>query len=45
MSEKPEDVAKELEDTGSEVDDAMLEDVSGGEISAEEVNNNNNGGC
>jgi hypothetical protein len=45
MSEKPEDVAKELEDTGSEVDDAMLEDVAGGELSDAEVNNNNNGGC
>jgi hypothetical protein len=46
MSEKPEDVAKELEDTGSEVDDAVLEDVAGGELSDQEiVNNNNNGGC
>jgi hypothetical protein len=45
MSEKPEDVAKELEDTGSEVDDSVLEDVSGGELSDAEVNNNNNGGC
>lgn len=46
MSEKPEDVAKELEGTDSEVDDSVLEDVSGGgELSEAEVNNNNNGGC
>jgi hypothetical protein len=45
MSEKPEDVAKELEDTGSEVDDSVLEDVSGGELSDAEANINNNGGC
>jgi hypothetical protein len=47
MSEKPEDVAKELEGTDSEVDDSVLEDVSGGQLSeAEDTNNNiNNGGC
>jgi len=46
MSEKPEDVAKELEGTDSEVDDSVLEDVSGGELSDAEPNNiNNNGGC
>jgi len=46
MSENPEDVAKELEDTGSEVDDSVLEDVSGGQLTeAEDVNNIINGSC
>ena len=47
MSENPEDVAKELEDTGSEVDDSVLEDVSGGGLSEADAdtNINNNGGA
>lgn len=47
MSEKPEDVAKELEGTDSEVDDSVLEDVSGGGLSDADAdtNINNNGGC
>ncbi len=47
MDQKPEDVAKELEDAGSgEIDETVLEDVSGGAASSdEETNINNNGGC
>jgi hypothetical protein len=46
MNEKPEDVAKELEGTDSEVDDSVLEDVSGGLSDAEAENNNIiNGSC
>lgn len=46
MSEKAEDVAKELEDAGTgEIDDTVLEDVSGGGTTSERETDVINGNC